>query len=77
MLQSTSQPQYKIGNVMLHYHNKMYMIRFTIETALYIPTTTFSIKLHLERDRTKPSLVWYDTLAPAQCPSGLASVSLI
>ena len=48
MLQSTSQPQYKIGNVIFHYHIKMYTIHFTIEIALHIPTIAFSIELHPE-----------------------------
>ena len=66
ILQSTSQPQYKIGNVMFLYRIKIYMIHFTMETALYIPTIAFSIELHPKRDRTKPHLVWHATLVPTQ-----------
>ena len=69
------QPQNKTGNAMFHYHVKMYMMYFTTETALYIPTTTFSIELLPERDHTKPHLVWHDTLVPTQRASGPASVS--
>ena len=40
-LQSASQPHYITGNVMYHFHIKMYAINVTTETVLYIPTTAF------------------------------------
>ena len=52
-LELTSQPQYKIGNVIFHYYIKLYMIHFTTKISLYIPTIAFSIELHPKRDHTK------------------------
>ena len=63
-LQLTSQPQCKTGNVMFHYHIKTHTLHFTTKITLYIPTTTFCVEFHPERDQTKPHLVWHDTLAP-------------
>ena len=75
-LQSTSQPQYIIGNVMCHVHIKCPQSISSQKSYCTFPQQHFFHELHPDHDHTKLHQVWHDTLATTSRANGPTSVSI-